>query len=122
MDLRTEYLRGLARFFGGVTVWVSLFCVLASCHSIDTRQIVRMEVFEDHVSIDGIPSELPIQQVLDSQTSSHKVYVLFIPRQPLSPQRLEELSQARDKAYPSSGMGVRRVQFPCSTTSDSTCR
>ena len=123
MDSRIQYLlRALARLFGAVTVQVGLFCALASCHGIDKRNIVRMEVFEDHVSVNGVLSDMPLQQIVDAQTLSHKMYVIFLPQQPLSAARLEELRQAIDKAYPSTGIGIRRVQFPCSTASDSPCR
>jgi hypothetical protein len=122
MDSRIQYLLAMARHLRAVTVAVSLFCALASCHGIDKRSIVRLEVFEDHVSVDGVLSDLPIQQVVDAQTQSRKVYVLFIARQPLSAARLEELTRAIDKAYPSSGIGIRRVQLPCPTTPGSTCR
>ncbi len=115
MDSRMQYLPAVARHLRAVTVAVSLFCALASCHGIDRRSIVRLEVFEDHVAVDGVPSDLPIQQVVDAQTQSRKVYVLFIAREPLSAPRLEELTHAIDKAYPSSGIGIRRVQFSCST-------
>ena len=104
------------------TVVIGLFCALVACHGIDKQNIVRVEVFEDHVSVDGVLSDQPIQQVVDAQTQSRKVSVLFIPRQPLSAARLEEMKRASDKLYPSSEVGIRRVQFPCSTTPSSTCR
>jgi hypothetical protein len=96
------------------TVAVSLFCAPAACHGVDKRNIVRLEVFEDHVSVNGVPSDLPIQQAVDAQTQSRKLYVLFIPRQPLSATRLVELRRSIDKTYPSPEIGIRRVQFPCS--------
>ena len=46
------------------TVVVSLFCALAACHGVDKRNIVRLEVFEDHVSVNGVPSDLPYNKRL----------------------------------------------------------
>jgi hypothetical protein len=93
------------------TIAVGLSCALAACHSVDRRNIVRLEVFEDHVAVNGVPSDLTIQQaVVDAR--SRKLYVLYIPRQPLSATRLEELLRSIGESYPE--IGIRRVQFSCS--------
>jgi hypothetical protein len=104
------------------TVAVSLSCALAACHVDDKRPIVRVEVFEDHVFVDGVRSDLPIQQAVDAQTQSRKVFVVFITPQSLSATRRGELLRSIDKIYPSTEVGVRRVLLPCPTTPGTTCR
>lgn len=59
------------------TVAISFYCALAACHPGDKRPIVRVAVFEDHVSVDGVRSELPIEQAVHAQTQSRDVSVVF---------------------------------------------
>ena len=87
---------------------VSFSCALAACHE---NKIVRIEVFEDHVAIDGVRSILPIQEAADSQAPEHKGYVLLVPRPPLSKARLDELKRSMDKLYPGVE-NIRRVGDP----------
>jgi hypothetical protein len=82
---------------------------LTACHE---NKIVRLEVFEDHVAIDGVRSDLPIQEAADAQAPEHKGYVLLVPRPPLSKARLDELKRCMDKLYPGAETKIRRVQAP----------
>jgi hypothetical protein len=91
------------------TVAASLLFVLAACHH--EPRIVRMEVYEDHVSVDGVRSGLPIQQAVDAQTQSSKVFVLLLPRPSLSAAREAELRRCMEKIYRSSGITIRRVEL-----------
>ena len=100
-------------------VALSFFFVLAACHR-DLR-IVRVDVFEDHVSIDGVVSNLPIQRVVDGQAQDPNVFVLLTAKQPLSAPRTDELRRSADKLYLSSGVGIRRVQFECSKSPGTAC-
>ena len=101
------------------TVAIILFCALVACQE-GKRSIVRVEVFEDHVSVDGARSDLPIQQAVDAQRQNRKVHVVLIAQQPLSAARVHELTLAVNRLYP--GIGIRRVQFECLTSPGSTCR
>ena len=101
------------------TVAVILFFALAACHR--ELRVVRVEVFEDHVSIDGVVSNLPIQQAVDAQTQGQNVFVLLTAQQSLSAARTDELRRSADKLYLSRGIGVRRVQLECSTSRGPAC-
>jgi hypothetical protein len=103
-------------------VAISLLCAVAACHSDDKRPIVRVAVFEDHVSVDGVRSDLPIEQAVDARTQGRNVFVVFITSQPLSETRRDELRRSIEKFHQSTEIGIRRVQLPCPTTSVSTCR
>ena len=98
---------------------LGLICVLAACHEAK-RTIVRVEVFKDHVSVDGVRSDSPIQRVVDAQTQDHRAFVILIPRQPLSTERLNELNHSAEKMHPD--IGIRRVQLECLASASSTCR
>ncbi len=98
-----------------------LFCALAACYRIDTRRIERLEIFEGHVSIDGVVSDLSIQQAAEAPLASGKTSVIFIPREPLSPGRREEISHVLEDKLSSSTIGARQVMF-CSEPTDATCR
>ena len=91
------------------TATVSLLFALAACHR--EHRIVRIEVYEDHVAVDGVPSDLPIQQAVDAQTQSSKVFVLLVPQSSLSAARETELHRCMEKIYMSSGITMRRVDF-----------
>jgi hypothetical protein len=91
-------------------VAISLFCVLAACRSGDMRHIVRVAVFEDHVSVDGVRSDLPIEKAVHAQTAGRNVSVVFITSQPLSEARRDELKRSIDKIPHSGEIGIRRVQ------------
>jgi hypothetical protein len=91
------------------TATVSLLLALTACHR--EHRIVRMEVYEDHVSVDGVRSDLPIQQAVDARTQSSKVFVLLVPQSSLSAAREAELRRCMEKIYMSSGITVRRVDF-----------
>jgi hypothetical protein len=106
-------------YFRAITVAFSLIYAVAACHQ-DKRPIVRVEVFEDHVSVDGVRSDSPIQQAVDEQTQNHKAFVVLIPRQPLSAERLDQLKRAAEKLHP--GIGIGRVQLECLPNTGSTCR
>jgi NTF2 fold immunity protein len=97
------------------TVWICLFCTLAACHPNDRRPIVRVAVFEDHVSVDGVRSDLPIEQAVHARTQSRNVSVFFITSQALSEARRNELRRSIDQIPRSAEIGIRRVEFPCST-------
>jgi hypothetical protein len=101
------------------TVALTFFFALTACHR-DLR-IVRVDVFEDHVSIDGVISILPIQQAVDGQARDPNVFVLLAAKQSLSAPRTDELRRSVDKLYHSSGVGIRRVQFDCSKSSGTAC-
>ena len=101
------------------TVAVSLFFALAACHR--ELHIVRVDVFEDHVSIDGFVSNLSIQQAVDGQTQGQNVFVLLTAKQSLSAARTDELRRSADKLYLSQGIGIRRVQFECSGSAGPAC-
>jgi hypothetical protein len=73
-------------------VAVGLYGALAACHGEAKRHIVRVEVFEDHVSIDGVVSTLPIQLAVDAQTKGQNVFVLLTAQQSLSAPRTDELT------------------------------
>jgi len=103
------------------TVGISLFCALAACHPDDNRPIVRVAVFEDHVSVDGVRSDLPIEQAVHAQTQSRNVSVVFITSQPLSEARRDELQRSIHNIPRSAEIGIRRVQLPC-PTAGSKCR
>ena len=105
--------------FLAFTVAVSLLYAVAACHQ-DNRPIVRVEVFDDHVSVDGVRSDSPIQRAVDAQNQNHKGYVLLVPRQPLSAERLDELKRSAETLHP--GIEIRRVQLECLTGAGSTCR
>ena len=94
------------------TVGISLFCVLAACHTDDKGPVVRVAVFEDHVSVDGVRSDLPIEQAVHAQTQSRNVAVVFITSQPLSDARRDELRRSIDHIPRSAEIGIRRVQLP----------
>jgi hypothetical protein len=106
-------------YFRAIAVALCLICAVAACHQ-DKRPIVRVEVFEDHVSVDGVRSDSSIQQAVDAQTQNHKAFVLLIPRQPLSAERLDQLKRSAEKLHP--GIGIRRVQLECLPSTGSTCR
>jgi hypothetical protein len=72
-------------------------CALAACHQ---NKIVHIEVFENYVAVEGVRSDLPIQQAADAQSHDHQGYVLLVPRPPLSAARLDELKRSMDKLYP----------------------
>jgi hypothetical protein len=80
-----------------ITVSVSFFCALTACHQ---SKIVHIDVFEDYVSIEGVRSNLSIQQAADAEAHDHKGYVLLVPRPPLSKARLDELKRSMDQLYP----------------------
>ena len=101
---------------------INLFCALAACHSGDKRPIVRVSVFEDHVSVDGVRSGLPIEQAVRAQNQSRNATVVFVTSQPLSAIRREELRRAIEKIPHSGEIGVRQVQFSCPGSQDSSCR
>jgi hypothetical protein len=101
------------------TAVLSFFFALAACHR-DLR-IVRIDVFEDHVSIDGVVSNLPIQQAVDGRAQDPNVFVLITAKQSLSAPRTDELRRSADKLYLSSGVGIRRVQFECSKSPGTAC-
>jgi hypothetical protein len=100
-------------------VAVSFFFALAACHR--ELHIVRVDVFEDHVSIDGVASNLPIQQAVDEQTRRQNVFVLLTAKQLLSAARTDELRRSADKLYLGQGIGIRRVQFECSASAGPAC-
>ena len=97
--------------FRAFTIAFSLICAVTACHE-DKRTIVRVEVFEDHVSVDGVRSGSPIQEAVDAQNRNHKAFVMLIPRQPLSTERLDELNRTAEKMHP--GIGIRRVRLDAS--------
>ena len=100
------------------TVVLSFFA-LAACHR-DLR-IVRVDIFENHVAIDGIVSNLPIQQAVDGQAQDPNVFVLLTAKETLSAPRTDELRRSEDKLYMSSGVGIRRVQFECTKSPGTAC-
>jgi hypothetical protein len=102
-------------------VAVGLFGALAACHGESKQHIVRVDVFEDHVSIDGVVSNLPIQQAVDAQAPGQNVFVLLTAQQSLSAARTDELQRSADKLYLSRGIGIRRVQLECSTSRGPAC-
>ena len=109
-----------------VTVHLRVFTVaaifvfaLAACHR--EPRIVRVDVFEDHVSMDGVVSNLPIQQAVDGQTQGQNVFVLLTAKQLLSAARTDELRRTADKLYLTPGVGIRRVQLECSTSAGPAC-
>jgi hypothetical protein len=104
------------------TVGVGLFCALAACHPDDKRPIVRVAVFESHVFVDGVRSDLPIEQAVHAQIQRRSVSVVFITSQPLSEARRDELQRSIDKIPHSGEIGIRRVQLPCPTPEGATCR
>ena len=104
------------------TVAISLYCALAACHLDDKRPIVRVAVFEDHVSVDGVRSDLPIERAVHAQTQSRDVSVVFVTSQPLSEARRNELRRSIENIPHSGEIGIRRVQLPCPTARGSTCR
>jgi hypothetical protein len=110
---------GVMVYLRAFMVAATLFCTLVACHE-GKRPIVRVEVFEDHVSVDGARSDLPIQQAVEAQRQKRKVHIVLISQQPLSAARVHELTLAVEKLYP--GIGIRRVQFECPTNPGSTCR
>ena len=91
------------------TASVSLLLALTACHR--EHRIVRMEVYGDHVSVDGVRSDLPIQQAVEAQTQSNKVFVLLVPQSSLSAAREAELRRCMEKIYMSSGITIKRVDF-----------
>ena len=105
-------------YFRAITVVVSLICAVAGCHH-EKLLIVLVEIFEDHVSVDGVRSESSIQQAIKEQTRNPKVLVTLIPRQPLSAERIDQLTHASEKLHP--GIGIRRVQLECLPSTDLTC-
>jgi hypothetical protein len=92
-----------------LTVAVSLLFAFAACHR--ELHIVRVEVYEDHVSVDGVQSDLPIQRAVDAQAQNRKVFVLLVPGSSLSAARNAELQRCMDKIYLSQGITIRRVEF-----------
>jgi hypothetical protein len=104
------------------TVAISLCCTLAACNPNDSRPIVRVSVFEDHVSVDGVRSDLTIEQAVGAQTQSRDVSVVFITSQPLSEARREELRRVIGKIPHSGEVGIRQVQLSCPESQGSTCR
>ena len=104
-----------------LVITVGLFAVLSACHGEAERHIVRVEVFEDHLSIDGVVSNLPVQQAVDAQAQRQNVFVLLISRQSLTAARSDELRRAAAKLYLSNGIGVRRVQLECSESRGPAC-
>jgi hypothetical protein len=60
------------------TVAVSLLFALAACHR--ELHIVRVDVFEGHVTIDGVVSNLPIQQVVDGRRPMDAAMLSFTER------------------------------------------
>jgi NTF2 fold immunity protein of polymorphic toxin system component len=77
--------------------------------------MVRVAVFEDHVSVDGVRSDLPIEQAVHAQIQSRNASVVFITSQALSEARRDELRRSIDHIPRSAEIGIRRVQFSCST-------
>lgn len=105
------------------TVAVSLSCALAACHPGDNKRlIVRVAVFEDYVSVNGVRLDLPIEQAVREQTQSGNVSVVFITSQTLSEVRRDELQRFIDKTTKSTEIGIRRVQLPCPPNAGATCR
>ena len=104
------------------TVAIGLCCALAACHPDDKRPVIRVAVFEDHVSVDGVLSNLPIELAVHTLTQSRDVSVVFITSQSLSEERRDELRRSIEIIPHSGEIGVRRVQLPCSTAESSTCR
>jgi hypothetical protein len=104
------------------TVAIGLCCALAACHLNERRPIVRVSVLEDHVSVDGVRSDLPIEQAVGAQTHSRNVSVVFITSQPLSEARRDELRRALEKIPHSGEIGIRKVQLSCPGSQGSTCR
>ena len=98
----------MQRFRAFVVAACLLWAVVACHHA--RRPLIRVEVFEDHVSIDGTRSEMTLQQAVDSQTRSHKGIVILLPREPLSTGRVKEIIRIDEKLYP--GIGIKRVCFP----------
>ena len=94
------------------TVAIILCCALAACHPGDKRSIVRVAVFEDHVSVDGVRSDLPIEQAVHAQIQSRDVSIVFITSQPLSEIRRDELQRSIENIPHSGEIGIRRVQLP----------
>lgn len=104
------------------TIAIGLCWTLAACHPNDKRPIVRVPVFEDHVTVDGVRSDLPIEQAVVAQTQGRNVSVVFITSQPLSEARRDELRRAIEKIPHSGEIGIRQVQLSCPESRGSTCR
>jgi hypothetical protein len=104
------------------TVAIIFYCALAACHTGDKRPIVGVAVYEDHVSVDGVRSDRPIEQAVHAQTQTRDVSVVFITSQPLSETRHDELQRSIENIAHSGEIGIRRVQLPCPTAEGSTCR
>ena len=118
---RSTSLLGVTVHLRAFVVTVGLFAALAACHGEAKRHIVRVEVFEDHVSVDGVVSNLPIQQAVDAQVQGQDLFVLLTAQQSLSAARTDELQRSADKLYLSRGIGMRRVQLECSASSAPAC-
>jgi hypothetical protein len=116
---RSRRLSGIVAYVRASMVALSLICTVTACHQ-GKRPTVRVEVFEDHVSVDGVRTESPIQQIVDEQTKNNKSFVMLIPRQPLSAERLDQLKHASENLHP--GIEIRRVQLECLPNTASTCR
>jgi hypothetical protein len=93
-------------------------CTSIACHH---RRAVRIEVFEDHLAVDGVRLDAPIQQAVDVQMRNRDTFVLLISMPPLSASRSSELTRAQEKLYADAGIGVRRVQFVCVAGQQSKC-
>ena len=91
---------------------------MAACHQ-EKPLIVRVEVFEDHVSVDGVRSESSIQQAIEEQTRNPKVLVTLIPQQSLIAERIDQLTHSSEDLHP--GIGIRRVQLECLPSTGLTC-
>jgi len=89
-------------------IWVAFIFVstLAACHH-DQRPMVRIAVFQDYVSVNGVRLDMPIQQAIDEQTQRHGAIVVLIPQPMLDLERQHELARASEKL--NSGIGIRKV-------------
>jgi hypothetical protein len=89
-------------------IWVAFIFVstLAACHH-DKRPMVRIAVFQDYVSVNGVRLDMPIQQAIDEQTQRRGAIVVLIPQPMLNLERQNELARASEKL--NSGIGIRKV-------------
>lgn len=98
-----------------------LFCILTGCYHHEKRPLVSIKVFDNYVTVDGVRLDMPIQQAADAQIQSRNALVLFIPAEPLSATRAAELQHSIEQIYHSTGIGIRKVVFGCSTAASSAC-
>lgn len=105
----------------GRAVAVAFIFIVAvpACHN-DKLAIVRIAVFQDYISVDGVRSNLPIQQAIDEQPRNQKPLVVLVPQGPLTIERRSELNRAAESLHP--GIGIRQVQMECPQSEGSTCR